>query len=97
MAAPVKHTCPDIDRAEKHLKDVLSTIKYLDIDKREKNNLEWDLDAAMGYFEQLRKANHELREWGEDLETELVDAKDEVYDLEQKIEEFKSLALPAEK
>ena len=88
MSAPVKHTCPDIDRAIKHLKTALLEIKDAIEDRQTFNSIESEIDSAIGYFEDLRKSNDELRAWGEDLDKDLNNAADEIYTLEQKVEEL---------
>lgn len=90
MAAPIKHTCPDIDRAIKHLKQAKDECKGLIEDKREYQSIEYEIEAAIGYFEDLRSANDTLRQWGEELESELQTAGEEINSLEEKIEELKS-------
>jgi hypothetical protein len=80
MAAPIKHTCPDINRVIKLLKDIQSTAKEgmkanrdnYDNEQRFKD-CEWDIDDIIGSLEDLRKANAALREWGEGLEAEVVE------------------------
>jgi len=82
MAAPIKHTCPDIDRAIKHLKQAKSECKDLIEDKKEYQSVEYEIEAAIGYFEELRSANDQLRKWGEELESELQNAAEEINRLE---------------
>lgn len=85
MGAPVKNTCPDIDRAIKHLKTAIGEAKGLIEDKKDFQSIEWEIDNAIGYFEELRKANDALRQWGEGLESELHEAGDIISDLEDKL------------
>lgn len=81
---PVKHTCPDIDKLVKRIRDI---DRYtLDIE-RASNHIEdeslkgrildiigniqyevWDFD---GKLEELRSANSALRDWGNDLVSEI--------------------------
>ena len=86
MSAPVENTCPDIDRAIEHLKAALSEIKDVIEDKQTFNSIEYEIDAAIDYFEDLRSSNDKLRSWGQDLEDELQSAGEEINSLEQKIE-----------
>lgn len=75
MSAPVKHTCPDIDKA----------IKWIN----EARKISWDgksefpeacdsfrdiydyIDDIGDILEDLRKSNDALRKWGEGLEDEI--------------------------
>jgi hypothetical protein len=94
MSAPVKNTCPDIDRLIKMLKAIARTAregmdnteKYEDNYQRFKD-CEWDIDDIIGSLEDLRKANSSLREWGEGLEAELENAAAEINTLENQLEE----------
>ncbi len=49
-----------------------------------------ELEYCIGYLEELRKSNGELRDWGEGLDKELSDAADQIYNLEQKLEELQA-------
>jgi predicted nucleic acid-binding Zn-ribbon protein len=90
MPAPVKHTCPDIDAALKRLKDAMRSCKDID-DKTLARDIEWEIDYVMSDLENLRKANAALRDWGDDLEKQLEEKDNEIYELEQKLEEIKPL------
>lgn len=75
MPAPIKHTCPDIDRCIKMLKSIASTAKdgmkhtdAADDNYQRFKDCEWDIDDIIGNLEELRKSNHALRQWGEELE-----------------------------
>ncbi len=87
MSAPIKHTCPDIDRALKHLKDAWREIKDSVEDKRTRDNIEWELDMVESILEDLRKDNGALRDWGHDLEKRNGELEDEVYNLEIELKE----------
>lgn len=88
MAAPVKHTCPDIDRAIKHLKDAKWELRAAIDDNSIIWSIESEIDNAIGYFEDLRKSNDELRQWGEELDKELQSAGNTIADMEDKISEL---------
>jgi len=90
MGAPVKHTCPDIDRAIKHLKSAISEAKGLIEDKKDFQSVEWEIEQAIGYFEDLRKSNDALRQWGEELDKELEESANLIGDLEDKVAELES-------
>lgn len=82
MGAPIKHTCPDIDRAIKHFKTAIWEARCNIDDKQTFNSIEWELEQAIGYFEDLRKSNAALRDWGEGLENNLESAASEISRLE---------------
>lgn len=87
MPAPVKHTCPDIDAAIKRLKDAMRGCKSIE-DESLARDIVWEIDYVMSDLEDLRKSNAALRDWGEDLEKQLEDKDNEIYELQQKIEEM---------
>lgn len=95
MAAPVKHTCPDIDKYIRYIKMV--TCKDRDLKNMNEQEL-YDTAAAMnseledciGYLEELRSSNSELRDWGEGLDSELQDAANKIDELEQKVEKLQN-------
>jgi len=87
MAAPVKHTCPDIDKYIKWIQ--MSICKKRDIKTMTEEELRdtcsamnSQLEECIDYLEQLRSANGELRDWGEGLDKELEEAANRIYDLE---------------
>lgn len=94
MGAPVKNTCPDIDKVINHLKAAIRAA----IDGRkahpEADDYFWDIlyniEDLEGRMEDLRKDNAALRDWGHDLDKELEDAANQINDLENKIEDLKS-------
>ena len=86
MAAPVKNTCPDIDRAIKHLKTAIAEIADIVEDKDHFRSIFYEIDSAIGYFEELRSANDSLRQWGLQLEEELQCAADTINDLETELQ-----------
>jgi len=91
MAAPVKHTCPDIDKYIKYIK--MCICKDRDLRNMNERDL-YDTASAMNsqleecidYLEQLRSSNGELRDWGEGLDKELEEAANKIYELEEKLE-----------
>jgi|SRR6187402_421618 len=94
MSAPVKYTCPDVDKVIKMLQAIAQTAKegMRYTDKSDDNyqrfkDCEWDIDDIIGRLEDLRSSNRELREWGEALESELEDAATEINRLETELEE----------
>lgn len=59
MSAPIGNTCPDIDKAIRHLRSSADTEGESQI-----------ASMAIDYLEELRSSNSTLREWGEALEKE---------------------------
>jgi len=82
--APVKHTCPDIDKLIKLLEDFEKSYKdHEDSDlKYSIYNLVWEVSNGL---EDLRKSNSLLRDWGEDLCTEIDSLENYTSELESKI------------
>nr|WP_298656606.1 hypothetical protein [uncultured Flavobacterium sp.] len=85
---PIKYTCPDINRYIKYIKNVL--VKDRELDKMDESEIREaasqmnsQLEECIDWLEELRKSNHELREWGiteannvDDLELELKSIED---------------------
>lgn len=91
MSAPVKYTCPDIDRIKESISDIVKQMSQTDTAERETLS-DW-IDTLYSIaggrrcdLEDLRSANSSLRDWGEDLEKEVEELKDEKYQLELKVE-----------
>ncbi len=85
MSAPVRHTCPDIDKA---IKAILSARKALkdalkEQDVEDKNYAiecaDDDLYGVDDMLEDLRSSNDALRSWGHDLEKQIEKLEEEVY------------------
>jgi chromosome segregation ATPase len=95
MSAPVKNTCPDIDSV---ISRVLKALKLANegIREHEKRSDDWyrydEIDTHLsgidGDLEDLRNANASLREWGEDLDSQLQSAGEEIAKLEEKAQEL---------
>lgn len=93
MAAPVKITCPDIDKYIKYIK--MCICKTSDIKNMSEDNLRDtalsmndELENCIGYLEDLRSSNSALRDWGEGLDEELEEAANRINELEEKIEKL---------
>lgn len=90
MAAPVKHTCPDIDKYIKWIKQCICKDRDLK-NMNEQDLLETaqamnsQLEECIGYLEQLRSSNGELRDWGEGLDNELEEAANKIYEFENNL------------
>lgn len=87
MSAPVRHTCPNIDKVLKSLsaargalKEALQCndeedIKYaIKVADDELSGLDWDIES-------LRTDNALLRDWGHDLEKRIDELEEEVSEL----------------
>lgn len=93
MAAPVKNTCPDINKAIKNVQAALR-IAHNGMKRHEKREDDYidfdDIDTELrnleGELEDLRNANASLREWGEGLTDELESSANYINELEQKVE-----------
>lgn len=99
MAAPIKHTCPDIDKAIKLLKQAMKIADKART-RHERNSdddddyysIESGLSDVEDILEALRRSNNELREWGERLENDLQTAGEEINHLETQLEDAKQSA-----
>jgi predicted nuclease with TOPRIM domain len=91
MAAPVKITCPDIDKYIRWIKLVM--VKERDLANMNEKDLfdtasamNSELQECIGYLEDLRSSNSALRDWGEGLDEELEAAAAQISELEDKLE-----------
>ena len=85
---PIKHTCPDIDRYIKAIKQVLykdRELKGLEYDDlfNAAADMSYELESCIDYLEELRASNDELRQWG-------IEEADKADDFELKIEELEN-------
>lgn len=87
--APIGNTCPIID----------DVVNYIENFREEFSNEDNDIDFhfALGVMEDIRSANLELRNWGNDLYQELEELKkerdnliDELNDSEEELERANS-------
>lgn len=93
-AAPVGHTCPDIDKAIKFIRgamDYLDGLKFENrADERERDGHVVDLDKAIDLLEELRESNATLRDWGADGDQLVEELTATVDDLEEQVEALQS-------
>lgn len=94
MGAPIRNTCPDVDRSIRTLKSAIDTLDNIDADdpydvKRGVKYAISEIEDLEGEFEGLRKSNATLREWGEGLEGEVESAAQTISQLEDEIERLK--------
>lgn len=66
---PIKHTCPDIDKYIRCIKNVIVSDRDLLRSSEEElleaaRDMASELENCIGYLEELRKSNSTLREWG---------------------------------
>ena len=80
MAAPVKNTCPDINRAIKRLETIKEHMNDM------VKSIEYELSEIEDGLEELRSDNSALRDWGTENESRVKELEDEVYELESKLE-----------
>jgi peptidoglycan hydrolase CwlO-like protein len=97
MAAPVKHTCPDIDKCIKlinsAIKDAESGMKITDRNSDEHDYFRYiisNIEDIEGILEDLRSSNDALRSWGEELTNEIESSANYIDELEQKIEKHEN-------
>ncbi len=96
MSAPVKNTCPDIDRYIKNIK--YSIVKDRDLRNMKEKDLfdaaiemSSELNNCMDYLEELRSSNSALRDWGEGLDKEVEESANYIAELEEKLEKYKNV------
>lgn len=79
--APVQHTCPDIDKYIKRIRwalcrdlNRLSETDLLSVAE----SMNSELEDCIGYLEELRSSNGELRDWGHELVSDLESQDKEI-------------------
>lgn len=100
MSAPIRYTCPDIDKVIEHIGDALIYISEARDDVDGCNVLSevfGKLDNAVDKLvdledemEKLRKANDTLRSWGEEQEAQCEEYETEIATLKEEIESLHS-------
>lgn len=77
MGAPVKNTCPDIDKVITRIKNAMKMANNGRKTYPEVDDLLYDIDDELSgcedILEELRKANASLRNWGDQLEKEIAE------------------------
>lgn len=92
MAAPVKHTCPEIDKYIRSIKDVMvrndRTLMQMSEDDIRDTAIQMnnELHDCIEYLESLRQSNEELRNWGEELDGNLSSAAEEINELSERLD-----------
>ena len=70
---PVKQTCPDINRLQKTIKEIINNLesfKQEDVSEDFLSSMQyasWELKDIYSTLEELRNANSALRDWGYEL------------------------------
>lgn len=91
MLAPIRHTCPAIDKQIVELKFQIRELECIDndIDKELQkdilSNVLYYMNNLFGFFEEMRTANDTLRSWGEEMENKYCELQDELNELENKM------------
>jgi chromosome segregation ATPase len=85
---PVRHTCPDIDRIIKSLKDAMEECK--NTDEIDGNYIINELRGLESDLEDLRTSNSKLRDWGNALVDDLEEQDTRIEELENENETLKS-------
>ena len=88
--APIRHTCPQID---KYIKEIKYNIhKQRDLENMDladlldaAKNMNYELENCINYLEDLRSSNDTLRSWGEDESERADKLEDEIYNLQETI------------
>lgn len=92
MAAPVRNTCPDIDKCIKFINEAIKTAEYgMKANDRHSDN--WDLfkevinsiEDCDSILESLRSDNESLRLWGQEQEDKVENCATYINELEEKI------------
>ena len=83
---PIKHTCPDIDKYIRRIKNVLTTERNLRTYEHDELlasaiDMSSELESCIDYLEELRSSNDTLRQWG-------IEEAEKVDELELQIEEL---------
>ena len=90
MSAPVKHTCPNIDRMIKHLKEAVRSAEHGKRDFKGEDSYSYfdnildEIDGLESDLENLRSDNDALRKWGHDLEKQVDSLENDLENCIQK-------------
>lgn len=89
---PVKHTCPNIDKAIRLISSGIKTAEFgLKNSERRTNEYDYfhdiisDIEDVEPILEQLRSDNDALRTWGIEMEKEKESLENYVSELEEKL------------
>jgi predicted nucleic acid-binding Zn-ribbon protein len=88
MSAPIRHTCPDIDKVISNINEAIKLLsaipKMEDIEliKQYADYANDELYRLDDILEDLRSSNDALRNWGHDLEKQIEELENAVYELQ---------------
>jgi predicted nuclease with TOPRIM domain len=88
MSAPVRHTCPNIDRMIKHLRAAVSSASHGKRDFKGEESYSYfdnildEIDGLESDLEDLRSDNDALRKWGHELEDYVKQLESEIENLQ---------------
>lgn len=98
---PVRHTCPDIDRIISTIKAIVKQMDSCDSNDKKADIIDlirdWSSDLAdigIGYrcsLEELRESNNSLRNWGNELVSEIEEFENKYYALDKENNELLTL------
>lgn len=89
MGAPVRHTCPDIDRVKRQIieaRKILHDLQRLDdMDEARKyaDYADSELDGLDTMLEELRSDNSDLRSWGYEMQNKVEELEAHIIDLQE--------------
>jgi len=75
--SPVPYTCPKIN-------EVISAIQTIEWP----DNSWWTSESLINIMEDIRTANHALREWGNEKTGECDDLENEIFDLKSSVKTY---------
>lgn len=100
MGAPIKHTCPDIDKVIAAIRSAMKRAEYgmKGLSKQDEaydtfREIEYVLDGEDNRLEELRKSNDILRKWGNELEEENNSLQNYIEELEKKLQAINTNSL----
>lgn len=82
MPAPIKHTCPKIDKAIKLVKSIQQSIDN-ELSDTDVIDIKCELESVIDYLEECRNDNDYLRSWAHEVEKENDTLSNEISVLEQ--------------
>lgn len=86
MSAPVRHTCPNIDKAIQLLNDGIKELKFIYENAEDDSDFETSakegiasLSGIESMLEDLRSDNDALRNWGDKCESRISELEDDIF------------------
>lgn len=81
--APIANTCPTINDGIRHIEQVIAMLSNHEGEEYEDALAE--CNGAISIFEDIRGANSQLREWGNELFQDKIELEKERDELEEKV------------